>query len=445
MKNSILFLLMTISLVLFSQPSGQVLDKIVAIVGNKAITLSDVEVQYWQLVMMGQKPTDELRCTVLEELMFQKMLQVQAEFDSITVSDNQVENELDRRLRFFINQMGSPEQLEKFYNKTIVEIKEEFRELIRDQLLIETMKSRITENVSVSPSEVKKFYQQLHPDSIPLIESQIEYGQIVAIPQPSEVEKQIAYEKIKDIHQRIMLKGENFEVLARLYSQDIESAKKGGELGFFGKGQMVAAFEAAAFSLKKPGDVSDIIETPYGYHILQLIQRRGEFVNVRHILIIPEVSDADIRRTRKQLDSLRNEILAGRISFEDGAFKFNPPEFRTRNGLVINPYSGKTTFTPSELTPDIFLAIDKLKPEEISTVQPFQTDKGQTAFRIIYLKSRTEPRKATLEKDYALFVDLATEKKKKQALEKWFNEHKKYIYIKIDPEFSDCLFNYKWN
>ncbi|MCX7696679.1 MAG: peptidylprolyl isomerase [Bacteroidales bacterium] len=445
MRNSVFVFLMLASLMALSQPVGQVLDKIVAIVGNKIITLSDVEIQYWQFVMMGQKPTDELRCSVLEELMFQKMLQVQAEFDSVTISDNQVENELDRRLRFFINQMGSPEQLEKFYNKSIVEIKEEFRELVREQLLIETMKSKITENVSVSPSEVRKFYQQLPPDSIPLIESQIEYGEIVAIPQPSDIEKKIAYEKISEIHRRITQKGENFEVLARLYSHDIETAKKGGETGFWGKGQMVSSFEAAAFSLKKPGDVSDIIETPYGYHILQLIQRRGEFVNVRHILIIPEVSDADIRRTKKQLDSLRNEILSGRITFEEAAFKFNPPELKTRNGLVINPYNGKTTFSPSELTPDVFLAIDKLKPGEISPVLPYQTDKGQSAFRIFYLKSRTDPRKATLEKDYALFVELTTELKKKQALEKWFYDHKKYIYIKIDPEFSDCLFKYKWN
>ena len=444
-KNKFFHFLFLLPMLLIAQPKGQVLDKIVAIVGNKVITLSEVEAQYWQLVMQGAKTTDELKCQILEELMIQKVLLNQAEFDSVTVSDNQVENELDRRIRYFVNQLGSPEQLEKFYNKSIAEIKEEFRDLIREQLLVETMKSKITENVTVSPAEVKRFYQNLPPDSIPLIESQLEIGQIVIDPQPSEVEKQIAYEKIKEIYERLTKKGDNFEVLARLYSQDPESAKKGGELGFFGKGQMVAAFEAAAFSLKKPGDISDIIETPYGYHILQLIQRRGEFVNVRHILIRPTISDDDIRRTRQKLDSIRNEILQGKITFEEAAKKFNSPDYKTSNGLMVSPYTGKTTFSPSDLTPDLFMIVDKLKVGEISTPQLFQNDKGQNSYRIVYLKSRTEPRKATLDQDYTTFSQLALEKKKEQAFEKWFDEHKKYIYLKIDPDFSSCLFRLKWN
>jgi len=443
--NTFLLFIFFLPWLALSQPQGQVVDKIVAIIGNKIITLSEVEAQYWQLILQGTKVTDELKCQILEELMKQKVLLNQAEFDSITVSDEQVENELDRRIRYFVTQLGSPEQLEKFYNKSIVEIKEEFRDLIKEQLLVETMKSKITENVTVSPAEVKKFHQQLPPDSIPLIESQLEIGQIVIVPQPSNLEKQVAYDKIKEIYDRLTKKGDNFEVLARLYSQDPESAKKGGELGFLGKGQMVSAFEAAAFSLKKPGDISEIIETPYGYHILQLIQRRGEFVNVRHILIRPTISDDDIRRTRLKLDSIRNQIMQGNISFEEAANTFNSDDYKTANGLMINPYTGKTTFTTSELPPDIFMIIDKLKPGEISTPQPFQNEKGETCYRIIYLKSRTDPRKATFEQDYTMFAQMALEKKKEQAFRKWFEDHKKYIYIKIDPDFSSCLFNLNWN
>ena len=232
MKHFFLQIFTTIALplLIFAQPAGETIDKIVAIVGDKIIMLSDVETQYWQLIMQGEKPTDELKCNVLEELLLQKMLLTQAENDSLVVSDSQVEGEIDRRLRYFIQQLGSPEALEKYYNKTIPEIKDEFKDLIKNQLLVQQMQNKITENVSISPAEVERYFKKLSPDSIPFVESEMEIGQIVFIGEPSAADKQVVYQKISDLRNRI-LKGENCEALARLYSEDPGSAKNGVELG----------------------------------------------------------------------------------------------------------------------------------------------------------------------------------------------------------------------
>ena len=232
-----------------SAQTGETIDKIVSIVGNEIILFSDVEAQYWQLVMSGEKQTDELRCNILEELMLQKMLLTQAKFDSIKVSDDQVNSEIERRLRYFIMQLGSPEALEKYYNKSIPEIKEEFKDLIKNQLLVQMMQNKITENVTISPSEVKNYFQSLPEDSIPTVEAELEIGQIAIVPSPSAADKKVIFQKISDLRTRI-LNGENFEALARLYSEDAGSAKKGGEVGTFNRGQMYPEFEGAAFSLK---------------------------------------------------------------------------------------------------------------------------------------------------------------------------------------------------
>lgn len=445
MKKITLFIAICFALQLSSiaQPQGEPIDKIVAIVGSKMIMLSQVETQYWQLVMQGEKPTDELKCSILEDLMLQKMLLNQAEIDSLKVSESQVDGEIDRRIRYFVAQFGSPEALEKYYNKSIVEIKDEFKDLIREQMLVQMMQGKITENVTISPSEVRKYFNDLSADSIPYVESEMEIGQIVVIPQASEADKLVIYDKLASLRERI-LKGENFEALARLYSEDPGSAKKGGELGMFSRGQMFPEFEAAAFGLKNPGDISEIIETPAGYHFLQLIERKGDYINVRHILLIVKASPTDLYNAKKQLDDVYTQISSGALSFEEASEKYNPDEFKSNNGLLLNAYSGNTSFKSDEVDATVFFTVDKLEPGDISKPVLFQTDEGKEGYRLLYLKSRTIPHKATLENDYNIIMQHALDAKKTQALEKWVNEKKAITYISISDDYKGCLFKFNW-
>ena len=445
MKQLIIPLLFALMLptAALAQPTGEPIDKIVAIVGEKIIMLSDVETQYWQLVMQGEKQTDELRCTILEELMLQKMLLTQAENDSLVVTDDQVQGEIDRRLRYFIQQLGSPEALEKYYNKSIPEIKDEFQDLIKDQLLVQQMQGKITENVSISPVEVKKYFNGLSPDSIPYVESELEIGQIVIIPQPSAADKQYINQKISDLRARIV-KGESFEALARLYSEDPGSAKNGGELGMFSRGQMYPEFEGAAFSLKNPGDVSEVIETPAGFHVLQLIDRKGDYINVRHILLMVKASPTDLFAGKMKLDTVYSQIVSGALTFTAASDKYNPDGYRGNGGLILNTYSGSTKFKPAEVDATVFFTIDKLEAGSISKPVLFQTDDGKEGYRILYLKSRSIPHKATLSEDYNLITQYALDAKKRQALDKWIASKKSSTYVKIMDDFKSCIFKYKW-
>lgn len=425
------------------KPEGQTIDKVVAIVGDQMVMLSDVENQYWQLIMQGQTQSLELRCSIFEELLLQKLLLAQARADSIEVSESQVNGELDRRIRYFVAQLGSPEALEQFYNKSILEIKDEFRDLIREQLLIQQMQSKITENVSITPNEVKRYFNGLAADSIPSIPSYLEVGQIVLIPEPSEEDRSAVYNELSALRDRI-LKGESFEALARLYSDDPGSASKGGELGLFGRDEMYAEFEGAAFGLKKPGDVSEIVETPAGYHVLQLIERRGEYVNVRHILLIVKVSPTEMYNAKLKLDTVYSEINAGKITFSDASSKYSDDPNKNEEGLMINPYSGNTKFSSDQLDATVFFVVDKLTPGSISKPILFQTQEGKDGYRILYLKSRSNPHKANLKDDYNAIQEMALNEKKMQALDKWVNSKKSTTYIRVMSDFEGCIFRYDW-
>lgn len=456
MKKSILIYIfgLLLSTIVMAQPEteekkskpvheGQTIDKIVAIVGEQMVMLSDVDNQYWQMIMQGKTKSFELRCEIFEELLLQKLLLAQAKADSIEVSESQVNDELDRRIRFFVAQLGSPEKLEEFYQKSILEIKDEFRGLIREQISIQQMQAKITENVTITPKEVKKYFSILHPDSIPRIPSYLEIGQIVMIPTPSQEDKDVIFNKISSLRERVM-NGENFEALARLYSADPGSASKGGELGLFGRNQMYPEFEAAAFNLKKPGDISEIVETSAGYHLIQLIERRGEYVNVRHILQTIKVAPEDLYNARMKLDTVCKQINAGKMTFAEASVKYSDDPNKNKEGLLINTYSGNTKFAAEQVDASIFFVIDKLEPGSISTPVLYQTEDSKEGYRVLYLKSRTEPHKATLEDDYNTIKELALEKKKKQALDKWINTKKSSTYIRIMEDFEGCLFNFNW-
>lgn len=427
--------------ILYSQVNY--IDQVIAVVGNKSILMSDIENQYTQYVLQGYKKGDSsFKCMLLEDLLFQKLLLNQAEIDSVTVSDSQVETDLARRIKYFSKQMGGDAELEKYYNKSIIEIKDDFRDLIKNQLLQQTMESKITENVKITPSEVKTYFRLLPKDSIPTISSVIEVGQIVKMPVVSEAEKTKAKEKLNAIRERI-LKGEDFSTMAVLYSEDIGTASKGGELGFTERGDLDPDFEAAAYKLKE-GEVSPVVLSKFGYHIIKLVERRGETINVKHILIQSKVATEDLLKAKLSLDSIYDKIMSDSITFEKAAFKYSDDPTGVNGGIIINKEEGTSKFQPEQLEASVFFVIDKLKPGEISKPVPMTTEEGKQAYRILYLKSRTEPHLANLKDDYDYIQTAALSEKKLKIIEEWIQKKAAKTYIRIDENYKKCKFTYQW-
>lgn len=421
------------------------IDQIVAVVGGNIVMQSDVENEYIQNMLQGNtKGGEGLRCRVIEELLFQKLLLAQAEIDSVQVTDKQVDNELDRRMRYFIAQIGSKEKLEQYFGKSILEIKEDLRERIHDHLMIQEVQSKITANVKVTPAEVAEFYKNIPEDSLPLITPEYEILQIVKKPPISDEEIAMVKEKLNSLRSRV-LKGEDFATLANLYSMDPGSMTKGGNLGLIGRGETYPEFEAAAFSLK-PGEVSPIVKTEKGYHIIQLIERKGEFVNVRHILIIPQPSVADLAKAKSDLEHIVSLINADSLTFEQAAAKFSDDPTKNNNGLMSNPYSGNSFFDASEIDPSIFFVVDKLKVGEMSApVLYTDPDDQRQAYRVLKLKSFTQPHKANLEDDYPRIMNLVLMYKQNDEINKWIKKKSQNTYIKISDDFINCDFQYDWH
>jgi len=432
-----------ISLTGVSQPEGSKIDGLVAIIGKNIVLLSDVETQYAQSVMQGETGGDELRCEILEELMLQNLLLSQAQYDSLSVSDNDVETELERRLRFFVAQIGSREALEKYYNKSILEIKEEFREVIREQLLVQKMQQEITADIKVTPFEVKKYFNSLSEEDYPAIELEFQLMHLVVMPVVSDEVKEMVRGKMTGLRDRV-LKGDDFGAIAVMYSEDPGSAKKRGELGFFGRGEMFPEFEAAAFKLQTPGETSPIVETKAGFHILQLIERRGELVNVKHILLTVKPGAQEMLDAKNKIDSVYLLIERGEISFDEAVKKYSTDKSASNGGVVVNPYTMDNKFPASHLDASVLFFIEKLEPGQVSNVVTYKNDEGNNGYRIIYITKKNPPHAANLQDDYPLIQELVVEIKKKEALNAWIMEKKSYTYIKVSEQYKSCSFKFDW-
>lgn len=416
----------------------EVVDKVVAVVGSKIILHSDIEKQYVQYVAQGGIQTTDIRCSILDQLLLQKLMINQADIDSVTVSDAQVEGELDRRMRFYIKQIGSEEKLEEYFHTSIRQLKSEFRDVIKEQLLVQTMQSKITKDVAASPSDARAYFESIPADSLPYIDAEMEIAQIVRMPAISAAEKQAVRAQLEDYRKKILAGEADFAVYAALYSKDPSSAKKGGELGFFERGTMVPEFEAAAFSLK-PGEISPVIETKFGFHILQLIERRGDQINIRHILLQPTTDDNALIACVKQLDSLKIQIEAGTITFEDAAQKFsNDEETRNNGGLLINPETNTTKLSPDKIDRLLFFQVDSMPLRHVSAPLIMNTPDGKTAYRIVMLKSRTQPHKANMKDDYTKIQEVATSEKQNKALSDWVTKKIKSTYIQFNDDSINC-------
>lgn len=421
---------------------AKVIDRVIGIVGRHAIFKSHIEGEYLRRKAQGLSSRGDMKCEIFEEFLIQKLLVNQAEVDSIEVTDKEIDMTLEQRISYMSMQIGSEEDLEAYFNKSMPEIKRELRKSVKEQLLTQRMQSEITKDVKVTPSDVQKFYKNLPTDSLPYINSQVEYQQIVIQPEikPQAIEE--VKERLNDMRERIQ-EGESFRKFAVMYSEDPGSATKGGELGFMHRNDLVPEFSAVAFKLEQ-GDVSRIVETDFGYHIIQLIERRGESVNVRHILLTPKIPSSAAYSAKKTLDSIARLIRNDSISFEMAAMKFSDDEdSRANGGLVVNPYAGTSKFDIKELDRVTHYALKSLKASEISEPFESQNNKGQKVYKIVRLKSRTEPHVANLKADYKIIQDMALNAKKQETLNEWIEKKQRESYISIDKSYSNCPFSYK--
>ena len=439
MKKHILIALLLLSSKIYCQ---KVIDGVEAIIGNEIILTSDIETQYQQYLTQGYTNGGEIKCRIIEDLLYQKLLLNQAKIDSLEISEQEIESELEKRIRYFVGQVGSKEKLEEFYGRSIIEIKSEFRDLINDQLLSQRMQVGITAGVKVTPSEVKTYFNNLAKDSLPTVEAEVEISQIVLKPEISVEEKERIKNKLETFKERI-IKGEDFKVLATLYSDDPGSAKNGGELGFVGRGDLVPAFEAAAYKLK--GDeLSDIIKSEFGYHIIQLIERRGEQINVRHILLKPKVSSTQLMELKSEIEDIAKQISDGKITFEKAALNFSDDESKNNEGLLINPNSGSSMFIMKDLDPTLYFVIEIMSDNEISAPIIMQTDDGRKAYRLIKLRKKTIAHTANLIEDYDKIRNVTLSEKKQETINDWLEEKIAKTYIKLGNSLKDCTFDHKW-
>ena len=428
----------------YSQP--KTIDKIVAQVGDKVILLSDIQGQKLQALQAGVTLEPSLDCQILEELMFQNLLLNQAILDSVIVTDAQVDGEMENRIRMIENQIGSRQKMEEFYGKSITQIKKEFRSAIKDQLLSQEMARQITQEVSITPREVQKFYNSLPADSIPFINSQLSFQQIVHYPEITPEDKKIAYDHLTEIYNDV-IGGKSFSTQARIHSMDPGSASKGGEISA-SRGMMVAPFEAALFNLKE-GEVSSIFETTYGYHIVKLIERRGDDYKCQHILIIPEFKNDALEASALKVDSAYQQILNGTLTWEEAVIKYSNDETTMQNkGIITNPITGEQTWDMEDLNQvdqQIYLITDAMEINDVSEPNLY-TDlfERKQGVRIVRLMARTEPHRANLKDDYSLIKSAAENDKKEMIINEWINLKIKNAYIRIDDSYKNCNFKNAW-
>ena len=445
LRSRLTVILAMIGSVGFAQP--QTIDKVIAVVGEKVVLHSDIEEQVDQMTLSDMKVTENTRCELVEDLMCQKLFVTQAKADSIVVTEEQVEQELSRRLRYFISQIGSEEELVEFYGKTLDQIKEDFRDEVEEILLIQSMQQTVVGAVRVSPADVREFYAQIPKDSLPYINSQARVAQVVQLPPLSKGEEERIKVKLREFKDRVK-KGEDFGTLAYLYSADPGSAAQNGELGFMDRTELVVEFANAAIGLQKD-EVSDIVKTQFGFHLIQMIDRKGDRINVRHILLIPQTSQADLQKARAKLDSIKAQIAAvDTFEFSNAAMEFSTDkETRMNGGEMINPVDGTNLFemeTLGQIDRSLLFTVQKLNLEEISDPELFQTLDGKRAYRLVQLKEITKPHVANLEDDYNRLQESTKRKKENERLEEWIGEHKNSAYIWVDESYASCPFQTKW-
>ena len=427
-----------------SMAQDNVIDEVVWIVGEEAILRSEVEEERLRAQYEGTPIPGDPYCVIPEQLAIQKLFLHQAELDSIEVSESSVSSQVDMRLNYYISQIGSKEKMEEYFNKTTSEIREEMMTMVRNQMIIQQMQSKLTENIAPTPAEVRRFYNSLSQDSIPMVPAQVEV-QILSI-EPSVPVEEIERIKasLRDFTERVHNGTADFGMLARLYSDDIESAKRGGELGFVGKGQLVSEFANVAFNLTDPKRVSRIVQTEYGFHIIQLIEKKGDRINCRHILLKPRVSIDDKVRSIELLDSVRTLVVDSGLVFEAAVARYSQDKSTVMSGgLMTNMNTGASKFEYQDLPPEIAKQIYTLAEGEVSV--PFvmmDRTKNKEICAIVRLKTKRDAHKANLVDDFQVIREMLEQKLSADCIDQWIRNKQKEIYVSIDPMWRGCDFQY---
>jgi peptidyl-prolyl cis-trans isomerase SurA len=444
-KNILLLILaVTVSAANAQVQDAKLIDGIIATVGDEIILRSDLENQKIQMQGQGMRLGRNPDCQVFEDLLYEKLLLHQGGVDSVEVTESQIQSELDKRINVFVEQIGSREKLEEYYGKSISEIKAEFYEVLENQMIVQQVQAKITSDVKVTPSQVEQFFSNLPQDSLPFINAQVEVAHIVKYPPENFEENRRVRNKLREYREQVMNGEKDFATIAVLYSEDPGSAVKGGELGMQSRGTFVPEFDAVALSLA-PGEISDVFETQYGFHIMQMIEKLGEKYNARHILLKPKVSQADLMKAKESLDEIMELINADSLNFAQAAVRFSDDkDTKNQNGNIINPSTGSSRFEMSELDPQIFLSIDTMEVGEISKPAFMQTRDGRKAYRLIQLKERTEPHRANMKDDYQIIQEAARGQMSGEVISEWINNRISITYIDMDESFRSCPFEYNW-
>lgn len=420
-----------------------VIDEVVWVIGDEAILKSDVEQARIYFMMSGQTMEGDPNCVIPEQLAIQKLFMHQAAIDSIVVTEQEVLNEVEREITMRVNQIGSREKLEEYFGKTSTQIREELRETIHDRMVVEKMQKELFGDIKLTPSEVRRGFADMKSEEIPFVPTQVEVQIITLQPEIPMEEIERVKSELRDYTERINSGEAQFSTLAVFYSQDPESARRGGELDFFGRGEMVPEFSAVAFNLTEPGKVSKIVETEFGFHIIQLIEKRGDRVRARHILRKPEVSSESMNASLARLDTIANDIRSGKLSFNDAVAFSADKNTRKNFGLMSNEMTLSSRFELQDLPQEVAKVVYEMKVGDISS--PFvMIDKktGKEVCAIVKLKNRVEGHKATPSEDYQVVKDVMIAKMRQEKLEKWIKEKQKVTYVRINENWCDCEFQY---
>ncbi|MEO9872467.1 peptidylprolyl isomerase [Ekhidna sp.] len=419
-----------------AQDSEVAIDKIIAKVDDYIILKSELERSYLDFLSRGEARGSNAKCNILQQLVVNKMLMAQSEIDSIFVDDSEVNLSLDRRMSVMAQQFGGESEIERAYGKSITQIRAEIFDNIKEQLTIQRMQSELTSGMKVTPSEVKKFFKNIPQDSLPYFSTEVSVAQIVKEPKPGKSQKDKVRNLMLDIRERLE-RGESFAALAKQYSQDPGSAARGGELGFYSRGELAPEYEAASLSMS-PGEISMPVETQFGYHVIQLLEKRGNTYKTKHILISPQPNQEDYKRAENYIDSIRTLITLDSITFQSAAKEHSDDQQTSSAGGYFQDETGALRIPAEQLDPNIFFTIDTMKIGNITKPLRFQKEDGSYAFRIIYYNNKIAPHQANLNDDYQKIAAASLAQKRNLKISNWFDKARGNVFIEVDPEYDYC-------
>lgn len=423
-----------------------IVDEIIWVVGNEPILLSDVEETRISSEAYGQ-PVDNPYCTIPEQIAVNKLFVHQAELDSVTVSESDVIRAVDNRINESIQAFGSREALEQMYGRSVSQMRENLKKQYREQMMADEVRQKLTTDVKATPAEVREYFKNVPNDSLPFIPTQVEVQIITSVPEVPRAEVERIENKLREYARRVNSGEADFSTLAKFYSED-GSARNGGELGYMGRNQLVPEFANVAFTLNDPKKVSKIVRSEYGYHIIQLIDKKGDKINVRHILLKPHIDDSEIEKGIARLDSIANDIRANKFTFDAAALALSDDkDTRNNHGLMANVDQQNGTvssrFEMQDLPADVAKVVDTLSVGQISRAFRMTNDKGQEVCAVVILKNRIEGHPANMTEDFQTLRDVVVNKRKEEKIEQWIKDKIKTTYVRISPDWRNCKFHYE--